>query len=71
MEGDAAVHGAGDPLGGVRRADARRQDENVVADAHLTVRAAVSHKSTGALSRNGFPLGRGSDILDRNALEIV
>ena len=71
VEGDAALHGAGDPFGGVRRTDARGQDENAVADAHLTVRAAVSHKSTGALGRNRLPLGCGGDVRDRSALKIV
>ena len=43
----------------------------MVADAHLAVRAAVSHKSTGALGRNGLLLGCGGDVCDRGALKIV
>ena len=43
----------------------------MVADAHLTVRAAVSHKSSGALGRNRLLLGCGGDVRDCGALKIV
>ena len=71
VEGNTPLHGTGDSLGSIRRTDARGPDKNVVADADLTVRAAVSHKSTGALGRNDFLLGYGGDVRDRSALKIV
>ena len=49
VERDASLNGAGDALGRIGSADARGENQHVIADAHATVAATIAHERTGAL----------------------